>query len=413
MALCIAALITPYCFAPRPFAYAVIRPVPFLVAVVTAGAGAILAKVGYAAAARSASLALGVQMTNTQPDRWLAVYLLAVLTLAWTLASCAIAPSEARRGVGAGLALIVLGGYAFKWPHHYLLPLLGVAFIADAARRVRDEELAALPMTVEAPPIGDTIWSTYVGTVAQGLRAHAGRRPHADHARRGGPHVERDRRRCGRAPVRARIERIDGCVLGLDVVLGRDIDEVRAATLTVWAIPARGLGVNLQGPPAAPALFSGDPHFEEWFRRAAARRCFARCSTRAARPRGGDARRLARVLGARGAALPRLSGRGAPLDHPMPLSDLALGRIPPTAERLVADRAAGRDRGPRRRAGAAERADGAGRGRGGRADGARCGRSGRAGSRRGGGRRGGGRRAGGSPSRRSRQRRMPRRWPPR
>ena len=29
MALCIAALITPYCFAPRPFAYAVTRPVPY------------------------------------------------------------------------------------------------------------------------------------------------------------------------------------------------------------------------------------------------------------------------------------------------------------------------------------------------------------------------------------------------
>ena len=28
-------------------------------------------------------------------------------------------------------------------------------------------------------------------------------------------------------------------------------------------------------------------------------------------------------------------GRGAPLDHPLPLSDLALGRAP-TAERLVA-----------------------------------------------------------------------------
>jgi hypothetical protein len=170
MALCIAALITPYCFAPRPFAYAVTRPVPFILAVVVAGAGALFAKRAYVLAAESASLAIGVEITHTQPDRWLAVYLLAVLTLAWTLASCASAHSEARRGVGVGLGLIVLGGYAFEWPHHYLLPLLGVAFVADAVRRVRDEELASLPLSAEAPPIGDTVWSTYVGTVAQGLR---------------------------------------------------------------------------------------------------------------------------------------------------------------------------------------------------------------------------------------------------
>src|SRR5690606_14921316 len=113
MALCLAALITPYCFAPRPFSHAVTRPMPFLVAVLIAGTGALFAKRAYLLAAESASLALGVELTR----RWLAVFLLAILTLAWTLASCAIAPSRARRQIGAGLALIVLGGYAFKWPH--------------------------------------------------------------------------------------------------------------------------------------------------------------------------------------------------------------------------------------------------------------------------------------------------------
>jgi hypothetical protein len=337
MALCIAALITPYCFAPRPFAYAVTRPVPFLVAVLIAGMGALFSKWAYFLAAKGATLALGILMTRAHPDRWLAVYLLAILTLAWTLASCAIAHSESRRSVGVGLALIVLGGYAFKWPHHYLLPLLGVAFIADAARRVRDEELAALPLSTEAPPIGDTIWSTYIGAVAQGLRRTLGDVHTLTTRGEGGLASSVIIGDAGGVPVRARIERIDGCVLGLDVVLGREIDEVRAATLTVWAIPARGLGPNPQGPPAAPLFRTGDSGFDERFKTRGNATVF-----RALFDDGLRARAVATLDGwlayweREGLRYRVYPGRGAPLDHPMPLSDLSLGRIPPTAERLVA-----------------------------------------------------------------------------
>jgi hypothetical protein len=337
MALCIAALITPYCFAPRPFAHAVTRPVPFIASVLMAGLGALFSKWAYFLAAKAATLALGIQMTRPHPDRWLAVYLLAVLTLAWTLTSCATAHSQARRSVGAGLALIVLGGYAFKWPHHYLLPLLGVAFIADAARRVRDEELAALPLSAEAPPIGDTIWSTYIGAVAQGLRRTLGGVHTLTTRGEGGLASSVIIGDAGGIPVRARIERIDGCVLGLDVVVGREIDEVRAATLTVWAIPARGLGPNPQGPPAAPLFRTGDDGFDERFKTRGNAPVF-----RALFDDGLRARAVATLDGwlayweREGLRYRVYPGRGAPLDHPMPLSDLALGRIPPTTERLVA-----------------------------------------------------------------------------
>ena len=335
LALSLAALVTPYCFAPRPFARAVTRPVPVLCAMAVAGAGALLARGWYAALAKAAALAIGVELVG-QPDPRLAMYLLAVATLAWTLSACAIAPSSARRSVGVGLALLVLGGYGFKWPHHYLLPLFGFVLIADAVRSVRDEELAALPIGSETPPIADTAWSTYVGIVTQQLR-----RALAE------VHSLTTRGEAGLAstvivgdaagiPVRIRVERIEGSVLALDVVLGRDIDEVRAATLTVWAIPPRALGVNPAGPPAAPLFRTGDPQFDERFKTRGSALAFRKLFDEGLR-----ARAVATIDGwiaywdSESVRYRVYPGRGAPLDHPMPLSDLALGRASATAERLV------------------------------------------------------------------------------
>jgi hypothetical protein len=337
MALCLVALATPYCFAPRPFARAVTRPGPVVVAMAVAGAGAVLARGWYPSLAKAAMLAIGVELTPAQPDPRLAMYLLAVATLAWTLASCVRAASPARRAVGSGLALIVLGGYAFKWPHHYLLPVLGLALIAEAARSVRDDELAALPIANATPPITDAAWSAYITQVTQGLRRALD-----------GVHSLTTRGEAGLASsvivgdtggltVRVRIERIEGSVLALDVVVGREIDELRGATLTAWAIPPRALGINPAGPPAAPIFRTGDPLFDERFKTRGSAPAFHRLFDDGLR-----ARAVATIDGwiaywdnesVRYRVYP---GRGAPLDHPMPLSDLALGRASATAERLVA-----------------------------------------------------------------------------
>jgi hypothetical protein len=337
VALCLAALTTPYCFAPRPFARAVTRPIPVLCAMAVAGTGALLARSGYGYLAKAATLAIGVELTPGQPDPRLAMYLLAVATLVWTLASCAQAASPARRAVGVGLAFLVLGGYGFRWSHHYLLPLLGLVLIAEAVRTVRDDEIAAQPVTSETPPIADAAWSAYIAAVTHGLR-RALQDVHSLTTRgEGGLASSVIIGEAGGISVRIRIERIEGCVLALDVVLGRDIDELRGASFMVWAIPPRALGVNPAGPPASPLFKTGDAHFDERFKTRGSTAAFAKLFDEGTR-----ARAVATIDGwiaywdnesLRYRVYP---GRGAPLDHPMPLSDLALGRASATAERFVA-----------------------------------------------------------------------------
>ena len=105
----------------------------------------------------------------------------------------------------------------------------------------------------------------------------------------------------------------------------------------MWAIPPRALGVNPAGPPAAPIFRTGDPPFDERFKTRGSALAFQRLFDEGLR-----ARAVATIDGwmsywedesLRYRVYP---GRGAPLDHPMPLSDLALGRAAATADRLVA-----------------------------------------------------------------------------
>jgi hypothetical protein len=336
VSLCVAALLSPYLFAPRPFARAVTRPFPVILAMGIAGAGAVVARTWYPTVAKAATLAIGVEVNRGQADPRLALYLLSIATLTWTLAACALAASEARRTIGAGIALILLGGYAFRWPSHYLLPLLGLALVADATRRVREQELSALPISIDTPPIADTAWAAYVGAVTTTLkRSFDGVHSLTTRAEGGltSTQLVGDNRGL---PVRTRIERIDGSVVALDVVIGREIDEVRGATLSLWAIPPRQLGVNPAGPPAAPLFKSGDGSFDERFKARGSSIAFGRLFDEGLR-----ARTVATLDGwlayweGEGLRYRVYPGRGAPLDHPIPLSDLALGK-PGNPERLVA-----------------------------------------------------------------------------
>lgn len=336
IALCIAALATPYCFAPRPFARAVTKPGPVIFAMMVAALGAVAARVGYPQVAEAAWRGIGIELNKVQADPKLALYLLAVATLAWTLASCAVASTAPRRLIGAGLLFIVVGGYAFKWPEHFLLPLLGLSLISQAARNVRDEELESSPIASETPPIADAAWGSYLAAVTAQLKSTIGDVQSLTTRGEGGLMSSVIVGTANGAPLRVRVERIDGCVLALDVTLGAEIDELRGATLTMWAIPERALGANPPGPPAAPLFKTGDAALDERFKTRGNAQIFAKLFDDGLR-----ARAVAALDGwlafwdADGLRYRVYPGRGAPLDHPMPLSDLALGR-PAGPERLVA-----------------------------------------------------------------------------
>ncbi len=327
LALSVVALVSPYVFAPRPFARAVTRPGPVLFAMSVAAFGAVSARTWYPAIAKGASLAIGVELEQNAADPRLALYLLAVATLVWTLVSCAQAASPARRSIGAGIAFVVLGGYAFHWPDHYLLPLLGLALISEATNDVRDEELSTQPIATDTPPIADAVWGAYIAAVKAALEPRLSNL-HTLTTRGDGNLATTllvgDSRG---VPARVRVDRIDASVVALDVIVGREIDEVRGATFCVWAIPNRGAGVNPSGPPAAPVFKAGDEAFDQRFKSRGNALAFQHMLDAPLRARATATLDGWLAYWDRESLRYRVyPGRGAPLDHPLPLSDLATGR---------------------------------------------------------------------------------------
>jgi hypothetical protein len=334
-ALVIAAIASPYCLSPRPFARSMTRILPFLVALVIAGAGAVALRVDYPSTVKAVNRVLGLELRVDAAQDQIALYLLAFATITWTTVACMTAPSPSRRRIGFGLGLLVLAGHGFAWPASFVTAAAGLLFIGDGAAHVRDEERAAfIPVT---PPIEDETWQAFVGHVVAALRKLIGddSAVSAVSVRGEGEHTSTVvvTERHG-VPVRLRIERMARAVVVIDIVCGREVDAGRSAT---WSIVSRG-GGHPEPPPAGPLTRVDDAPFDERFR--------AR----------GDLDSLKKLLddGLRARTAASLDGwlaywdgqslrhrvfpgQGAPLEVPIPLSQLAVDRrsTPESAERLV------------------------------------------------------------------------------
>jgi hypothetical protein len=333
-ALVIAAIASPYCLSPRPFARSMTRVLPFVVALLIAGAGAVALRLDYPSTVKAVNRVLGLDLRVDAPQDQIALYLLAFATITWTTVACMTAPSPARRRLGFGLALLVLAGHGFAWPASFLTAAVGLSLIADGAVRVREEERSAfVPVT---PAIDDETWQGFVQHVVAALRKLTGDdgAVSAVSVRGEGEHTSTVvvTERHG-VPVRLRIERMARAVVVIDVVCGREVDAGRPAT---WTLVSRT--THPEPPSAGPVVRADDAPFDERFR------CRGdRDSLLALMDDGVRARAAASLDGWlaywKGQSLRHrvFPGQGAPMDVPIPLSQLALDRraTPESAERLV------------------------------------------------------------------------------
>ena len=351
-----AALLSPYCFAPRPFAAAAARLGPLVIAGFVGVVGVLILRQHYEIGMRLAHHGLGIDIGPGAPEQFLTMYLVALATITWTLSSCLSADAAGRRDIGVGLALIVLGGYGFAWPLQYLVSAVGLMTIGEAAARVRDEERERASETgFHAPPIAASVWAHYTRALADALRETAGQEVSVvtvrgqDIAAAAAPadgqepgsvttHLHAQRRG---VDVFVRIERYRGAIMVMDVVCGQKPVEGEAPQWTLYALPEKLLGIGAHPePPAttAPVVHVDDPPFTQRFRIRDAGNFTERLLDNGLR-----ARVTALIDGwlafwdGRGLHYRVQPGQGAPLDHPIPITELAFRGIAasPTADRVV------------------------------------------------------------------------------
>jgi hypothetical protein len=138
-ALAVAAIASPYCLSPRPFARSMTRCCRSRSALVVAGVGAAALRLDYVHTVKVVNNVLGLDLRVDAPQDQIALYLLAFATITWTVAACATAASPARRRLGLGLLMLVLAGYGFAWPAAFVTAAVGLVLMGDGAVRVRTE----------------------------------------------------------------------------------------------------------------------------------------------------------------------------------------------------------------------------------------------------------------------------------
>jgi hypothetical protein len=357
--LVLAALMSPYCFAPRPFSDAAGKPAPLAIGAFVGLVGALIVRQSYEVGYLLAKRGVGVDLGAGAPTSQIALYLIALGSITWTLVSCFMAPSPARRRVGVGLGLVVASGYGFAWPLQYLAGLVGFLTISDAARDVGDEERGARGTRAtrgfRGPPVRLDAWQAYVAALVAALRARGYQASTVSVEDR--THVLL--LEASRVPVRLMVDRGDDSIRAIEVVCGRDL---QGAQTPAWTMEARGrmLGGNAHPPPPrvrAPVVRTGDAEFDRRFRVRDGGRLTGRLFDDGLRARA------TALLDGWMAFWPGQSlvyrvvpGQGAPLDTPIPVSQLSFGggggggaasvdRVVTLLELLaqVADRAIGDD----------------------------------------------------------------------
>ena len=363
----LAALMSPYCFAPRPFSDAAGKLAPLAIGTFVGLVGALVMRQSYEVGYLLAKRGLGIDLGAGAPTSQIALYLIALGSITWTFVSCVMAPAPARRRIGIGLGLVVASGYAFAWPLQYVVGLVGFLTISAGAREVADQEKQARSFAAarfRPPPIRTDAWQSYIGGLVAALRArghHASTVSIEDRDEEAAPPADGEAARPAAAdgdepggvsrthvlllkaapcPIRLFIERHEGSISVMEIVCGRD---PRALGAPSWTLEARSerrfAGIQHPPPPAIRAAHrkTGDAEFDRRFRlRDAADHSETLFDD------GLRARSIALLDGWMaywpGDALvyQLRPGQGTPLDSPIPVTQLAFGGGgPATADRMV------------------------------------------------------------------------------
>lgn len=167
----LSALTMPYCFGARPFFLRAARLAPVAAGLAVGASGALLVRTDYVKGVELAQNGFGISIAPAAPSSLIALSLLALSAVAWTLTSCLSSDSRHRRLIGVGIGLVVVGGYGFAWPLQFLVGLAGLLAISRGATRVQSEERAGMALAkLHVPPIRDEQWQPYVESLLRDLR---------------------------------------------------------------------------------------------------------------------------------------------------------------------------------------------------------------------------------------------------
>jgi hypothetical protein len=240
--------------------------------------------------------------------------------------------------MGVGYALIVAAGYSFDWPVRYLSAAAGALAIATSAVLVAGEEQREASGQIArftAPPIAPETWSAYVESLVSAL-ALSTPTMHAE----GG--LEEMRFQGNRRAIAFELSILRGRegVRAIEILFGaRPSGE---PSWTMFARPDRD-GLNVVGVhPAPPAsrgapVKTGDAAFDRRFRLEDDGTLTAHLLDDGLRARATASLDGWIAVWAQAALCFQVCpGRGAPLDHPIPITELAFrGATPAATERMV------------------------------------------------------------------------------
>jgi hypothetical protein len=339
-AIALAALLSPLLLSPRPFLRAAAQPVPMIIAAMVAALAAVVLRQNYEVGMELASKGLGVELGPDAPAATMALYVAAAAAAIWTVTTNLMSDSPARRQMGLGFALVVASGYRFAWPLAYLTAGAGFLAMCSAALRVRDQERAHAAPRFTAPTIDDQVWRRYTAAVGTALD--------------GAPEVQREQQaelteivgRRGGARVAVRLQREHGHLECLDVVI--DVSGAGQVTvpegLPAWSMSPRAARLGGETHPTAARhegvdVRTADPVFDRRFHVRERKGGALTGQLFDEGLRAGAAASLDGWLAlwpGRALEYRLYPGRGAPLDHPVPVTPLAF-RPPETmdVERLL------------------------------------------------------------------------------